>query len=77
MTFQNPVDDIISRLQVTSAILIPFLFWLAIVTIVIGQAIIKLAVYVWPLLVEHVTLQMGRKVYSDNINLDNYFLELV
>lgn len=76
MTFQNPTDDIISRLQVTAAILIPLLFWLAVVTIMIGQAVIKLAVYVWPLLVEHVTLQMGRKVYDD-VNLDKYFLELV
>lgn len=76
MTFQNPTDDIISRLQVTAAILIPFLFWLTVVAIMIGQAVIKLAAYVWPLLVEHVTLQMGRKVYDD-VNLDKYFLELV
>lgn len=73
----NPTDDILSRLQVTAAILIPFCYWLIVATVVVATLIIRLIKYTWPLLVEHVTCQMGRKVYDNNINLDKYFLELV
>lgn len=74
---KNPTADILDRLYNVAAILIPLLYWLAVVTVVVVQLSISAIKYISPLVAEHVTRQMGRKVYSNNVNLNNYFLELI
>lgn len=72
---KNPTADIQIRLQNVISILTPVLYWLAVTAVTIGILILKFAKYLTPIVIEHVTLQMGRKVYP-SVNLDNYFINL-
>jgi hypothetical protein len=59
LQFKTGLTEIINRLEVLAAFLIPLLYWFAVFTVVLSCLAVKFVKYVWPLVQSHITSQMG------------------